>query len=256
MEDYIQVSYLGLPASDIKVMKSMFTLVPELKDSYKFSDFDKSHSANIVVIDADNPSAIITWNEILPRIDNLTGSLMISNSGKTINGSICLKRPLTIKNIVNALETITQDRSIFINPDSGASANAKLSMLIVADSYPVRKYMENKLTEMLKVPLFLSFAASGEEAMLKLAQKNYDIIFLDVVMPGTDGHEVCKAIKKASKSYVVMLTSKKSPFDKIRCTMSGCNAYITKPPSDQRLKQEIQMCVRFRAKQQDNFKKR
>ena len=81
-------------------------------------------------------------------------------------------------------------------------------------------------------------------------EKKYDIIFLDVVMPGADGYEVCKAIKKGNNTYVVMLTSKKSPFDKIRGTMSGCNAYITKPPSDQRLKQEIQTCVRFRAKEQ------
>jgi twitching motility two-component system response regulator PilG len=256
MEDYIQVSYLGLPASDIKVMQSMFSLAPELKESYMFSNFDKSHSANIVVINADNPSAILTWNEILPRIGNLAGSLMISDSEKTINGSICLRRPVTIKNLVNALETITRDRSIFINPDSGASRNARLSMLVVDDSYPVRKYMENKLTEMLKVPLYLSFAASGEEAMVKVEQKKYDIIFLDVVMPGADGYEVCKAIKKGNSTYVVMLTSKKSPFDKIRGTMSGCNAYITKPPSDQRLKQEIQICVRFRAKQQDKFNKR
>ena len=256
MEDNIQVSYLGLPVSDIKVLKSMFTLVPELKESYILSNFDKSHSANIVVIDADNPAAIVTWNEIQPRIENLAGSLMISNSEKTINGSICLKRPLRIKNLVSALETITQDRSIFTNPDRGTSADAKLSMLIVDDSYPIRKYMQNKLTKLLKVPLYLNFAASGEEAMLKLAQKKYDIVFVDDVMPGADGYEVCKAIKKGNNTYVVMLASKKSPFDKIRGTMSGCNAYITKPPSDQRLKQEIQMCVRFRAKQQDNFNKR
>ncbi len=246
---------MGLSASDIKLLKSMFTLVLELKESYIFSNYDKSHSANIVVVNADNPATIIAWNKVAPRIENLVGSLMLSNSEKTINGSICLKRPLRIKFLLDALEAITRDHSIYTKPETGAGANAELHMhmLIVDDSFPVRKYMENKLAELIKLPLHLSFAASGEEAMLKVSQQNYDMIFLDVVMPGADGYKVCKAIKNGNNAYVVMLTSKKSPFDKIRGTMSGCNAYITKPPSDQRLKEEFQKCIELRLKEQNKF---
>ena len=135
-------------------------------------------------------------------------------------------------------------------------AGGKLRMLVVDDSYPVRKYMENKLTELINLPFHLSFAASGEEAMAKHAGDYYDMIFLDVVMPVIDGYTVCKAIKKARNTYIVLLTSKKSPFDKIRGTMSGCDAYITKPPSDQRLNEEIQMCIEFRLKEREKRKKR
>ena len=62
--------------------------------------------------------------------------------------------------------------------------------------------------------------------------KHYDIIFLDVVLPGMDGYQVCKNIKRnpvIKHTPVVMLTSKSSPFDKVRGSMAGCNAYLTKP---------------------------
>ncbi len=256
MQDYIPISQLGLSASEIKVLKSMFAHVPELKQSYKFLGFESSHGANIVVVNADDPATIKKWNEINPHFDNIVGSIMISNDEKIINGSMSIKRPLRIKKLLEALEAITRDQSIIIIPDSGSNANAKLRMLVVDDSFPVRKYMENKLTELNKLPLHLSFASNGEEAMQKVSQDKYDIIFLDVVMPGANGYKVCKAIKNGNNTYIVMLTSKKSPFDKIRGTMSGCNAFITKPPSDKRLQQEIQMCIEFRLKEQNKFKER
>ena len=89
----------------------------------------------------------------------------------------------------------------------------------------------------------IHFASSGEEAIQNNSIKNYDIIFLDVVMEGMDGYKACKSIKAHKNAYVVMLTSKKSPFDKIRGTMSGCDAYITKPPTDERLLEVIQKCL-------------
>ena len=65
-----------------------------------------------------------------------------------------------------------------------------------------------------------------------LAQNSYDIIFLDVVLPGTDGYQVCKDIRKnpgTRQTPVIMLTSKSSPFDRVRGSLVGCSAYLTKP---------------------------
>ncbi len=68
------------------------------------------------------------------------------------------------------------------------------------------------------------------------------------MMEGMDGYQVCKALKSNKSSYVVMLTSKKSPFDRVRGTMSGCDAYVTKPPEDKRLAEEIEKSLKLRAK--------
>ena len=93
-------------------------------------------------------------------------------------------------------------------------------------------------------------ATSGREAIVKVNSKHYDIIFLDVMMEGVDGYKVCRAIKASKKAYIVMLTSKKSPFDKVRGTMSGCDAYVTKPPSDESLVKEVKKCIQNRDRKQ------
>ncbi len=61
----------------------------------------------------------------------------------------------------------------------------------------------------------------------------FDILLLDVLMPGMDGYETCRRIKGTRRGKtplpVIMLTSKSSSFDRIRGKMSGCDAYLTKP---------------------------
>jgi two-component system, cell cycle response regulator len=56
---------------------------------------------------------------------------------------------------------------------------------------------------------------------------------MDVLMPDMDGYEGCKRIRslkaKIGALPVLMLTSKSSPFDRIRGKMAGCDAYLTKP---------------------------
>jgi two-component system, cell cycle response regulator len=69
--------------------------------------------------------------------------------------------------------------------------------------------------------------------------REYACVFLDVVMPGIDGYQVCKLIKSnkhaIKKTAVVMLTSRSSPFDKLRGSLAGCDEYLTKPLDEERL---------------------
>ena len=112
-------------------------------------------------------------------------------------------------------------------------------VLVVDDNQTVREFMKNKLAAF---SFNVDYAENGEQAVGFTGQKHYACIFLDVVMPGIDGYQVCKLIKSnraAQKTAVVMLTSKDSPFDKIRGTMSGCDAYLTKPVDEEKLLETI-----------------
>jgi twitching motility two-component system response regulator PilG len=112
-------------------------------------------------------------------------------------------------------------------------------VLVVDDNQTVREFMKNKLAAF---NFNVDYAESGEQAIGYTGQKSYSCIFLDVVMPGIDGYQVCKLIKSnraAQKTAVVMLTSKDSPFDKIRGSMSGCDAYLTKPVDEEKLLETI-----------------
>jgi len=113
-------------------------------------------------------------------------------------------------------------------------------VLAVDDSPLMRTFLQNKLQ-----PYGISpeFAASGEEALFKISKQHYDMIFLDVMLPGMDGYDVCKMIKKNkdnSLMKVVMLTSKDKTFDKIRGTMAGCDGYLTKPVDEMKLRAIIE----------------
>jgi two-component system cell cycle response regulator len=103
------------------------------------------------------------------------------------------------------------------------------SVLVVDDSATVRAFMRIKL---LPFKFDVDFAETGEEAIQKANAKLYTCIFLDIVMPGIDGYEVCKRIKgnlTTKSSAVVMLTSKSSMIDKLRANWSGCDAFLSKP---------------------------
>jgi twitching motility two-component system response regulator PilG len=113
------------------------------------------------------------------------------------------------------------------------------NVMVVDDSPAVREFMRTKLEPF---AFHVDFAASGEEAVGLTATKHYTCVFLDVIMPGIDGYQVCKIIKTRKSirpTAVVMLTSKSSPFDKIRGAMAGCDAYITKPVDEEKLLEVI-----------------
>lgn len=115
-------------------------------------------------------------------------------------------------------------------------------VLVVDDNTTVREFMKSKLAPF---NFNVDYAESGEQAVGLTGQRRYTCVFLDVVMPGIDGYQVCKLIKSKKsigKTAVVMLTSKSSPFDKIRGAMAGCDAYLTKPVDEEKLLETI---VRF-----------
>jgi CheY-like chemotaxis protein len=102
-------------------------------------------------------------------------------------------------------------------------------VLIVDDSPSVRTQMNLYFN---KRNFECHMAQNSEEAIRAIKQTQFNIIFLDVVMPGADGYQACKAIKALESTRnvpVILLTSKNSPIDKIHGIMSGCDKYLTKP---------------------------
>ena len=78
------------------------------------------------------------------------------------------------------------------------------------------------------------FAEDGESALHLIETRNYDIVYLDVVLPGKDGLAVCEAVKNdENKKHIpiVMLTGKASKADQAKGKLAGCDAYLTKPVS-------------------------
>ena len=87
-------------------------------------------------------------------------------------------------------------------------------------------------------------AGDGEQA-LRLARLNPpDVVVLDLMLPGVDGVEVCRALRTFSDAYVIMLTARADEVDKLIGLSVGADDYLTKPFSPRELVARIRTMLR------------
>lgn len=78
-------------------------------------------------------------------------------------------------------------------------------------------------------------AADGLAALEKLQNDNFDLVILDVMMPGLDGFETLERIRKISEIPVIMLTARNEEYDKLTGFGLGVDDYVSKPFSPKEL---------------------
>jgi len=72
-------------------------------------------------------------------------------------------------------------------------------------------------------------ANDGNQAVAKFAEEAPDLILLDIMMPGLDGWQVCREIRKKSNVPIIMITAKGETFDKVLGLELGADDYVVKP---------------------------
>ena len=77
--------------------------------------------------------------------------------------------------------------------------------------------------------------SDGTSGLATALEEDFDIMILDVMLPGTDGFEICKSIRERFDKPVLMVSAKKDDIDKIRGLGLGADDYITKPFSPSEL---------------------
>ena len=89
-------------------------------------------------------------------------------------------------------------------------------------------------------------AESGEEALEKLkAQKDIRVALLDVMLPGSDGFEVCRRLRANDANIgIIMLTARSQEMDKVTGLMTGADDYVTKPFSPAELTARVDALMR------------
>ncbi|MBO3461451.1 response regulator [Aetokthonos hydrillicola Thurmond2011] len=103
------------------------------------------------------------------------------------------------------------------------------TVLVVEDGLADREIISQYLQQ---AGYFVISAKSGEEAEEKLQKNKPNVIFLDVILPGQSGFEMCRELKKnpqTSKIPIVICSTKNSDADKMWGKMLGADAYLSKP---------------------------
>ncbi len=78
-------------------------------------------------------------------------------------------------------------------------------------------------------------ANDGEEGLEKSLTQEYDLIILDLMLPGVDGFEICRRVRAEKNTPIIMVSAKKDDIDKIRGLGLGADDYMTKPFSPSEL---------------------
>ena len=81
----------------------------------------------------------------------------------------------------------------------------------------------------------VEIAAAGLMGLERSLKEDYDLIILDLMLPGLDGFEICKKIREKKNTPIIMVSAKKDDIDKIRGLGLGADDYMTKPFSPSEL---------------------
>jgi DNA-binding response OmpR family regulator len=118
-------------------------------------------------------------------------------------------------------------------------------VLVVDDEKSIVKGIKYSLEQ---DDMQVDVAYDGEEALQKARANDYDIILLDIMLPGHTGLEVCQMIREDSDVPIIMLTAKGEDMDKILGLEYGADDYITKPFNILEVKARIKAILRRNSK--------
>jgi two-component system, OmpR family, KDP operon response regulator KdpE len=114
-------------------------------------------------------------------------------------------------------------------------------ILVVDDDPQIRRVMRVTLTGQ---GYEVDDARNGESALEKIRAGRFDLVLLDMNMPGMGGLETCRAIRRQSEIAIVMLTVRDSDADKVEALDAGADDYVTKPYNAPELLARIRAALR------------
>jgi len=129
-------------------------------------------------------------------------------------------------------------------------------ILVVDDEPQIRRVMRTTLTA---TGYEVSDARSGEEAVEKLGDEKFDLILLDVNLPGMSGLEACRMIRRETlvpDVAIIMLTVRNAEKDKVEALDAGADDYVVKPFGTPELLARIRAALRRAPLPQDSAPER
>ncbi len=245
----VRIAPLGFEADVVAKMEKIFQRERPGQRDYTTVYPYNGEIIEILLVNYDHPPAI-EEKDIVIRNHCPDAQVVAASQGALSDGSIIHHiHPYQVHGILLAARLLsvldkvdysaeskkpseTQAVAPPITTDSTSEVSAAgYIALVVDDSVSIQKSLEINLST-LKSIKEIDFADSGEMALEKIDAKQYDIIFLDVMMPGIDGYETCTQIRKKpsyKQTPIVMVSAKCSPLDEVKGIIAGCTTYLTKP---------------------------
>ncbi len=119
--------------------------------------------------------------------------------------------------------------------------SSKQRILIVDDDANIAELISLYLT---KECFETQIASDGQSALDMLKQSPFDLVLLDIMLPGIDGYQVCRQIRTTSRMPIIMLSAKGEVFDKVLGLEMGADDYMIKPFDSKELVARVKAVLR------------
>lgn len=146
-----------------------------------------------------------------------------SNNSSYIDG--CISAPLNIDNLYESLTTLFKN-SKYVKKDS-LRRNLSIKILVIEDIV----YNQKLIVDMLASLKYMTVdtANNGVHALELISKKKYDLLLLDLKMPGMDGFTFLEKVDPMYHDKIIVITASVVEQDKQKCYELGCKHYLTKP---------------------------
>jgi len=235
------VATFGISDAELEVLRRIFVVSADRPNTYRLlAAASAPRDSRIMMLDRKDAGDVSRWANAQKNLHTLPPTVILTQNEPGEN-TLSLRRPLIATRVLAVLDRAVKeleapdttpapvDESAFESSTTRTPPARQYQALVVDDSLPVRKQIAMALE---KVNVKANFAESGEQALSALEKSHYNIVFLDVVMPGIDGYEACRKIKGDPKTKdipVILLTSNSSALDRVKGKMSGCDTFLVKP---------------------------
>ena len=248
MTETLHISLIGFNGEDQGRFAKVFQYSSRRERRYRLGE-----PPDIVVA---NGSDTVAMEEGECRARDIAAPLVVvSRSLPGGQGAYHIAPPLMTSRVLRVLDRINVDPQALsgLSPqvpsaDTGPGIeDYRYRALVVDDSLAMRESLRQELS-LLPVAVGIDFAHDGEQALALAGQRSYDLVFLDIVMPGIDGYEVCKRMRTYAgfrKTPIVMLSGKNSPLDEVKGIIAGASTYLTKPMAHEEFQKVLRRVVKW-----------
>jgi signal transduction histidine kinase/CheY-like chemotaxis protein len=210
---------------------SEWGMVPELYATVAAATQPPLREAYACVV-ADGPSIVASnWTPPVPLVQ------LVSRLASFDDDVIVVTRPAGERDLIDAIGLATglTDRAVIYSLEREGAAADSLRVLVV-DDHPINQEFAAEVVRRAGHDVIM--AAGGQEALELLESGTYDVVLMDVQMPGIDGLEVTRRFRAANprgETRIIGVTAHSSREDRARCLEAGMDDVVVKPVSRARI---------------------
>lgn len=245
MSSYFNTVLVGFSPMETKKIEQILKLTKSSILSYVPQNESNTNDINIILANAESSDAVKHAEMLLEKSASAL-LVFVGVNPEQAAERCCIEKPIISIRFLGRLNSLVASHNVpscndslnsgtgleFVVTSSAVAANRDRYVLVVDDSAIMHKACENELLQ-ISSSIKIAFASSGEEAIEQIKEADlFDLVLLDVMMPGIDGYQTCEIIRKDPRyknTPIVMLSARTNKLDEMKGIMAGCTAYLAKP---------------------------